>query len=228
MSSDKPVLLAIDTATEACSAALLKNGTITARYEIAPRRHNILIFEMIREVLAKTDTQISDINAIAFGRGPGSFTGVRIAASLAQSIAYVHHLPLIPVSNLQIVAQIGLDANTTDAVCVAMDARMEEIYCAYYERAPDGLAKLLTEEQVIPPTELEVPQGFQGISVGSGWKSAKTELESVLKDHITSYDPEILPNAETMIKLALPRLQSGEIVSPNQGIPNYLRNPFSK
>ena len=121
-------LLALDTATEACSAAVLADGEVLERYELAPRRHAALILPMIESVLAEAGLEISQLDAIAVGRGPGAFTGVRIAIGIAQGIAFAADLPVALVSTLAALA-LGTARDTgATRIAAALDARMGEIY----------------------------------------------------------------------------------------------------
>ena len=139
-------LLAIETATEACSAALWVNGEIIERYQFAPRRHNELILPMCEQVLSQAQLNLSGLDAIAFGCGPGAFTGVRIAASVAQAIALAHDLPVVPVSTLANLA-FQAEVNPGELILPAIDARMDEIYWAVYKKNPVMQLELVKEEK---------------------------------------------------------------------------------
>ena len=98
-------ILAIDTATEACSAALYVDGKVRSHYQLAPREHSLLILKMVEQLLVDANAKVKQLDAITFGRGPGSFMGLRIAAGVVQGIAYAHDIPVIPLSTLQVIAQ---------------------------------------------------------------------------------------------------------------------------
>ena len=125
-------ILAIDTSTEACSAALLIDGDLQGVYKLAPREHSLLILKMIDGLLSDAGITVSELDAIAFGRGPGSFMGLRIAAGVVQGIAYAHELPVIPVSTLKAIAQRASEETRHQHVLAAIDARMDEVYWAAY------------------------------------------------------------------------------------------------
>ena len=169
-------ILALDTATEACSAALLSGGSVYERHEIAPRRHAELILPMVDGVLAEAGLGLNDVDAIAFGRGPGAFTGIRIAAGVTQGLALGAGLPVIPVSSLATLAQGVINQSAT--LLPAIDARMGEIYWAAYDAAQDGLVRLVTEEQVAPPDAVQIPAGKQIFGVGSGWDTYRATLRA--------------------------------------------------
>src|SRR5690606_41346453 len=121
-------LLALDTATEACSVALLHEGRVLSRYEVAPRLHAQRLLPMVQEVLDEAGIAIAALDAIAFGRGPGAFTGVRIAIGVVQGLAFALDRPVLPVSNLAVLAQRAHRESGASQVAAAIDARMDEIY----------------------------------------------------------------------------------------------------
>ncbi|MCW8941987.1 MAG: tRNA (adenosine(37)-N6)-threonylcarbamoyltransferase complex dimerization subunit type 1 TsaB, partial [Gammaproteobacteria bacterium] len=130
-------ILAIDTATEACSAALYieseaPDAGITSEYQLAPREHSRLILKMIDRLLSQAGIAVAELDAIAFGRGPGSFMGLRIAAGVVQGIAFAHDIPVIPVSTLKTIAQRAYELTGSKNVLAAIDARMDEVYWAKY------------------------------------------------------------------------------------------------
>ena len=219
-------ILALDTATEACSAALLCDGSVYERHEIAPRRHAELILPMVDAVLAQAGLGLNDLDAIAFGRGPGAFTGVRIAAGVTQGLALGADLPVIPVSSLAALAQPALGKATI--VLPAIDARMGEVYWTAYEPGQDGLVSALVEEQVTPPDALQVPSTAQIFGVGSGWGTYRERLERVLPGQVSGTDPERFPLAQDMLPLAVREYQHKRYVAADQALPVYLRDKVVK
>ena len=226
MTNTEPMnILAIDTATEACSAALLSDGETASRFELAPRRHTELLLPMVDELLAEAGMALSALDAVAFGRGPGSFTGVRIATATAQGIAYSADLPVVPVSTLAAIAQAAMDRRNALAVACAMDARMGEVYWATFRRGADGPAELEGEERVLPPSD--VPLLEEGISwhgAGSGWEAYHEALIERLGATPATLDTAALPHAATIARLAAAAFKRGETVSPAEALPVYLRN----
>ena len=150
-------LLALDTATEACSAALLVDDAIIERYELAPRRHAALILPMIEAVLAEAGIGVAQLDALAFGCGPGAFTGLRIAAGVAQGIALAGGLPVVPVSTLAAIACHAVARYGVERVAAAIDARMGEVYWGTYRAARDGGVVLMGAERVCSPALATVP-----------------------------------------------------------------------
>ena len=219
-------ILALDTATEACSTALLCGDNVYERHEIAPRRHAELILLMVDEVLAQAGVGLNDLDAIAFGRGPGAFTGVRIAAGVTQGLALGAGLPVIPVSSLAALAQPAL--GNAAVILPAIDARMGEIYWATYESDQDGLAYPASEEQVTPPDAVQVPSAKQVFGVGSGWGTYRELLERVLDKQIIGADPDRFPLAKDMLPLAVREYSAGRYVSAEQALPVYLRDNVVK
>lgn len=219
-------ILALDTATEACSAALLCDGSVHERHDIAPRRHAELILPMVDAVLGQAGLGLNDLDAIAFGRGPGAFTGVRIAAGVTQGLSLGAGLPVIPVSSLAALAQPAL--GKAAVILPAIDARMGEVYWASYESGQDGLANQASEEQVTPPDAVQVPSVKQVFGVGSGWGTYRECLDRVLGKQISGVEPERFPLARDMLPLAVREYNAGRCVSAEQALPVYLRDNVVK
>ncbi len=218
-------LLAIDTSTEACSAALSIDGEINELYQLAPRQHTTLILPMIDKLLAEAGLQPQQLDALAFGCGPGSFTGVRIATGVIQGIALGAELPVAPISTLATIAQQGFDRSDAEYAFAAMDARMQEIYWGVYQRDHQGLAVLQGLETVGPAGEVEKPK-VKGLGVGSGWQVYQDELSAHLQGCVLDFQAELLPRASAIAKIALTDNQ--QFVPVEQAMPVYLRNNVAK
>lgn len=230
-------ILAIDTATEACSAALYVDGEITSTYQLAPREHSRLILKMIDKLLADADVAVSNLDAIAFGRGPGSFMGLRIAAGVVQGIAFAHDIPVIPVSTLKVMAQRAFEQTDNKNILVAIDARMDEVYwAAYYLDGTDDESlqwKIDGEECVISPDKIDLPnmlaqQDKPWVAAGTGWGSYADRLLSGGGFTLQATLVDCFPSAEIMVKLAVGELQAGNTIKPAEAIPVYLRNDVAK
>ncbi|ABA57429.1 Peptidase M22, glycoprotease [Nitrosococcus oceani ATCC 19707] len=219
-------LLALDTSTEACSAALLMAGQICERFVIAPRGHSDLILNMLETLLAEAGISLSAIDALAFGRGPGSFTGVRIGVSVAQGIAFARDLPLVPVSSLAALAQF-CEAKKTLA---AIDARMGEVYWGVYERGAEGLVRLMDSEQVCAPeaVPLVAVAGKKWFGAGTGWGAYKDKLCARLGGKVDDWDAEYYPRASATAQLAAAAFARGESIMAEQALPVYLRDNVAK
>ncbi|WP_280538711.1 tRNA (adenosine(37)-N6)-threonylcarbamoyltransferase complex dimerization subunit type 1 TsaB [Chromohalobacter sp. 11-W] len=220
-----PTLLALDASTSACSCALWRDGHVISRYRDAPRQHTQLLMPMVDDVLAEAGVGLSDLDALAYGRGPGSFTGLRIAAGTAQGLAFALECPLIGVSTLEALALAAHRRLHARYVVAAMDARMNEIYAAAY-RCHDGVLESLMEETVLAPERLRLPvasHDVDWVGIGSGWtlrERMPVEVQSALGQCLS--EPQ--PTAEDMVHLAVQAWQSGERPSPDVAVPVYLRN----
>lgn len=221
-------ILAIDTATEACSAALLWDDKVLERYVLAPREHSRLILPMIEEVLAEGGTSVRQMDALAFGRGPGSFTGVRIAAGITQGIAFAADLPVVPVSTLAALAQEVFDETDSHWAFPCIDARMGGVYWAIYGRGGDRRAELTAHEAVLPPDRILVPDSIRGIGTGSGWNTYADMLQDRLGDRVERLLMQRFPRAGMIAKLGALDFREGRSVLPEQALPVYLRDNVAK
>lgn len=227
-------LLAIETATEGCSAALSIDGELRERFQIAPRAHTELILPMIDELMAEVGINITQVDAMAFGRGPGAFTGVRIAVGVTQGIAFAADLPVVPVSTLAALAQgigtqgIGTQGAFSDRVLVALDARMDEVYWGAYQRNDAGLMELLGEECVSPPADVPLVEGENWRGAGAGWTAYESVLSERCASHLVTgagaWDGTALPHARDVALLGLAGFNAGQAVSAEQALPVYLRD----
>jgi len=217
-------VLAIETATEACSAALWEGDVVCVRYQVAPRQHAELILPMVEELLAEAQWRRSALDAVAFGRGPGSFTGVRLAASVTQGIAFGLDVPVAPVSTLQAMARRAWREHAATRVLTAIDARMQEVYWGLFRVDETGGVAAQGEEQVAAPAEVALPESGTWMGVGTGWGSYNELLSGHAGALLGSVDDTLLPTAEDIAALGGEQLRRGEGVSPEQAIPVYLRN----
>ncbi|HKT73280.1 MAG TPA: tRNA (adenosine(37)-N6)-threonylcarbamoyltransferase complex dimerization subunit type 1 TsaB [Steroidobacteraceae bacterium] len=223
-------ILALDTATESCSVALSIDGEDRIRDAELPRGHAERILTMIDQVLAEADASLRSLDAIAFGRGPGSFTGVRLAVSVVQGLAFGADLPVVPVSDLRAVAQRVLhDVPGSSRVLICNDARMNEVYWACFERGPDGLAAFLTEECVGAPGTVTLPSSWTGevAAAGRGF-AAYPGLASRLSQQLGSVHDRLLPHAREIALLARTEVQAGRTVAAEQALPTYLRDEVAR
>ncbi|GGJ82068.1 tRNA (adenosine(37)-N6)-threonylcarbamoyltransferase complex dimerization subunit type 1 TsaB [Pseudomonas matsuisoli] len=214
------VLLALDTATEACSVALLRDGAVLSRYDVIPRLHAQRVLPMVQELLDEAGLTASDIDAIAFGRGPGAFTGVRIAIGVVQGLAFALDRPVLPVSDLAVIAQRAYRETSTTRVAVAIDARMDEVYWGCYEHS-HGEMRLVGREAVLPPEQVPLPHwsDSEWSGAGTGWGYADRiphAPRSILAD--------LLPHAQDMLTLAANAWARGEALPAESAQPIYLRD----
>lgn len=218
-------ILAIDTATEACSVALSDNGNTHAHFELCPREHTQRILPMVQDILAAGSLSLEQIDVLAFGRGPGSFTGVRIGIGIAQGLALGANLPLTGVSTLATMAQGAWRKTGATRVLAAIDARMGEVYWAEYQRDEQGIWRGEETEAVLKPDAVsERLRHLEGswVTVGTGWPAWPDMANDC---GLTLTDGEVLlPAAEDMLPLAQQQFSAGRIVAVEHAEPVYLRN----
>jgi len=218
-------ILAIDTSTENCSVALLINNKCYVRRSIAPRDHAKKVLPFIDELLKEAQVTLNELDALAFGCGPGSFTGVRIGIGIAQGLAFGADLPLIPVSTLKTMSQGCYRIHGAEFVAPAIDARMSEVYWARYHRQIDGQWTIIDPECVIAPETLKHSLSHDDrvwFSAGTGWQTYKEVLSELSFDIVPS---DILyPDAEDIVHLATFEWQKGNTVVAEEASPVYLRD----
>ncbi len=221
-------ILAIETATDACSVAIFVDGHIRERHVIAPRQHSQLLFAMLEELVPGGDLAGMGIQLLAYGSGPGSFTGLRIAASAVQGIAYSCGLPATAISTLTVLAQTALrlgDVDAADTVLCSIDAHINEVFSAVYDYE-DNLAVLRDGPWACAPADLTPAQGGILSAVGSGCQFMEQFPQS-LRASIRSSAPGLLPAARDMIPLALERFRSGAIQAARDVQPIYVRDEIT-
>lgn len=212
-------LLAFETSTEACSVAVYVDGQVHERFEIAPRRHTELALPWAEALLAEAGVVRSQLDAIAVGRGPGAFTGVRLAIAIAQGIALGLDRPVLPVSTL---AALAMQAGGERRIA-AIDARMGEVYLGAFAREGDGLVAL-SEEAVVKPDAAALPDGSGWQGAGTGFAAADGALAARLHDRLTAFDAQALPHAADVARLAALAFARGEGMAAERIEPAYLRN----
>ena len=223
-------LLALDTSTEACSVALLHRGEITSLDEVAQRTHTKRILPMIDEILSQSGIKLNQVDALVFGRGPGSFTGVRVGAGIAQGLALGADLPVIPISNLAAMAQAAYQQYQAEQVIAAIDARMNEVYFAQFsaQKVRSDFGEVLQWNEIIAEqvcsaeTALNQLNKLQGawVQVGTGWAAYPQLAEA----GIGKKSDIALPSAQYMLSLAVPLWYKKQVISAVEIEPVYLRN----
>lgn len=216
-------LLAIDTVTEACSAALWLEGEVQERFELAPRRHTSLILPMVQELLANAGVSLAQLDAIAVDRGPGSFTGVRIGTGVVQGLAYAADLPVVPVSSLATLAQTVWQQCGHQHVLALIDARMQEVYGAYYHYQGTEMQRV-GDERVGALSALLSPDAADYYCVGSGSRQYAEQLQAHDNYQVLADSGFDFPHAGVLAGLAVTAYARHEHVSPEQLEPSYLRN----
>ncbi|CAB1276316.1 tRNA (adenosine(37)-N6)-threonylcarbamoyltransferase complex dimerization subunit type 1 TsaB [Candidatus Nitrosacidococcus tergens] len=213
-------LLALDTTTEICSIALAVNGAIYEHSIATHQGHSEHILNMINMLLAETEVSLSAIDLLAFGKGPGSFTGLRIGIGIAQGIAFARDIPAIPVSSLAAIAQ----SHESKKSLVAIDARIGEVYWGVYEKEDSGLTILKENELVCSPQEAPYVQGDDWLGLGSGWRSYENQLATRFNKSVIGWNSECYPKANAIAALAVDIFAQGISVTAEEILPTYIRN----
>ncbi len=221
-------LLAVETATEACSAALFIDDELTQRYAVEPRAHSELILAMMDELLADSGVTLSQLDALAFGRGPGSFTGVRIATGVIQGAALGAGLPVVPVSTLAALAQRCHAETGARRILPAFDARVNEVYWAAYQTGNGDLVELVGEEQVCSADAVVVPAGEGWHGVGTGWGTYEQVLRRRFGRALEAVDAALFCSAREVAILGVAGYRAGQGVSAEHALPVYLRNQVAR
>ncbi len=215
-------ILVLDTATEACSVALQVGNKTYSRFEVCPQQHSQRILPMIDSVLREAGISLNELDCLAYGRGPGSFTGVRIASGIIQGLAIGTDLPVVGVSTLAAMAQQAFMTEGALNISAAIDARMNEVYFAHYE-VEDEIVLEQIPEKVEAPEKVNVGLTDLGLitAVGTGWNAYDTlsiGLDLAIKQDIA------YPNALYMLPLAIRDFQRGMAVPVEESQPVYLRD----
>ncbi len=220
-------LLAFETATEACSVALWVDGEVRERFELAPRRHAELALPWAEQLLSEYGITKSQLDAIAVGRGPGAFTGVRLAIALAQGIALALDRPIVPISTLAALAMRAPGGNAPHEgvpVLAAIDARMNEVYVGRFT-VRDGDATALGAEVIVAPDAMELSgHGCEWHGVGTGFAAVDGALRLRLADRLLTVAADALPHAADVARLAAKAYERGEGLVADRVEPAYLRN----
>lgn len=213
-------LLGFDTSTEACAVGVLSEEVIFSRFEMTPRRHTECVLPWSDDLLAEAGLKKSQLDAIAVGIGPGAFTGVRLAVSLAQGLALGLDIPVLGVSTLACIAQACAHDGP---IAVLMDARMGECYVGFYQKC-DGIALALAPEQLLAPEAIQLPFAGDWMAVGSGLSSYADRLPADVLSQLSHSDSTALPHADALLQLASHDFKAGLARAPEHIEPAYLRD----
>lgn len=217
-------ILALDTSAAHCSAALLDGPRLTQHLEPAARRHGDLLLGMMRELLAGAGLQVGQIDLFAFGCGPGSFTGLRIAAAVVQGVALAAEKPVVGVSTLAAMAQGCRRSAGAERVLCALDARMAEVYFGAYGADAGGLMRPLLEDCVCRPAMIPVPGPGPWYAAGSGWAAHGPALLTALGSEPVAMDVERPCEAQDVAVLAADAYAAGRAFDAADAVPVYLRD----
>lgn len=218
-------LLAIETASEACSIALSMDGQIRERFELAPRKHAEILLPWVSELLAEGGIKLNQLDALAFSRGPGSFTSLRIGIGVVQGLAWGSGVPVVPISSLQALAQAAAGEGVR-RVIVAMDARMNEVFHGCFVFDEKGLMTAQSKEIVCEPGLVTIPDSTAWSGVGNGFE--RYPALAGLSARLSSVHPDIWPRASAMIPLAQAWLMENKPLPAHQAQPVYIRDQVAQ
>lgn len=220
-------LLAIDTSENGCTAALHIDGRVIERFEFAPRKHTDLILPMIDQVMADAQLSPTQLDALAYGCGPGSFTGIRVGAGVIQGIAIAADLPVVPVSTLAALSQGAYREFGSARVLAAFDARMQEVYWGGYRLDEQNIMQAVIEDCVAAPDKVAKPEDPDWVGAGSGW-SAYLALAEGFANQVNEIYADLLVHAQDVAVLAASQFEQGKAVSAEFALPVYLRESVAK
>ncbi|MDE2387931.1 MAG: tRNA (adenosine(37)-N6)-threonylcarbamoyltransferase complex dimerization subunit type 1 TsaB [Betaproteobacteria bacterium] len=213
-------ILALETSTEFCSVALSLDGEVSGKEILAGRNHSEMILTMAQEMLTQAGLALQQIDGIAFGAGPGSFTGLRIACGVAQGLAFAADLPVAAIGTLEAVAQ-QIDQ---DNVIVALDARMGEIYHAAFRKLASQSWEMISPPVLCSPQHAPLVSGTEWHGCGSGFDVYYDVLAVQYRANIRQIHPGLHPRAHEIAQLALPKFCDGAYTDPALAAPLYIRN----
>ena len=221
-------ILALDTSAQACSVALWLDGEVREDHREVPRQHTQLILPMVQQIMAQADINLQQLDGIAFGRGPGSFTGLRICTGVTQGLAFGAKLPVAPVSTLAALALQALEQQPAQAILAMIDARMDEVYWGWFQIV-DGVPQLIGEERVSTPEQVQVPAEVDVtcLGIGTGWRLLE-RIPAAVQSRINWRDADAEPRAGAIARLGAMQLEAGQGVLPEQALPVYLRDNVAK
>lgn len=215
-------LIAFDTATEWCTAALWQDGEVAVREERAGQRHSDLLVPMVMDLLAEAGLKLKQLDGLAYGMGPGSFTGLRIACGVAQGLALGGEVPVLGVSTLEALAEEAWTAKNADRVLACLDARMNEVYAGLYQRQVAGWS-CQAGPVVCPPEAVPMPVEAGFLAAGTGF-AAYPQLVALGRNTLVDMDTQLIPHARAIARLAAPRFARGEGQPPEAAEPLYIRD----
>ena len=216
-------LLVLDTSTEYCSAALWCDGEVRARRVRAEQRHSSLLLPMVDELLRESGISLRQLDGIAYGAGPGSFTGLRIACAVTQGLAFGADLPVVGVSTLESIAE----QSSADQVLTVLDARMAEVYWAAFRRESSGWQCVVAPALALPES-VRVPDGGEWVGAGNGFIALGAVLRPRLESGLVRIDDTLMPDAAAMAPLAAAAFARGEAVDAALAAPIYLRDKVAQ
>jgi tRNA threonylcarbamoyladenosine biosynthesis protein TsaB len=215
-------LLAIETSSPVGSIALLDGEQVAERFIDTPREQSNRILPLIDDLLAAAGLELTDLDALAYGRGPGSFTGLRVAAAVTQGLALASGRPVVAVSSLEALAQRAWRELGIEDALLCVDARMREVYLAHYI-VRGGRAELEGEERLVPPAAAAAPEATGWAAVGDGWEAYRDALEG-LRARASRVVAALYPSARDVLVGAEQEVAAGRLLAPESALPVYLRD----
>lgn len=220
-------ILAVDTATEACSVALWIDGEVSERYALAPRRHAALVLPEIERLLAEAELTLGRLDALAVGRGPGSFTGVRIGVAIVQGLALGADLGVVPVSSLRALARELGERTPQRRILAVLDARIDEVYAGGWSFENEPMGAEVWPERVCAPEALAETEG-SWFGAGTGFAAYPERLAAALGDRLSGVEAECYPHARQVAAIAASELPAGGALAPERVVPVYLRDRVAR
>lgn len=216
-------ILAIETSTDVCSVAVLYDKEVLQRHDRVPRQHGRVILSWIESLLAEAGLTLTQLDTIAFSKGPGSFTGIRIAASVVQGLAFAADLSVVSVSSLNALAQTAYKEMSCNQVLIAQDARMNEVYWGVYRlNKTNSIMEASIEDQLCYPKDIAVPEITSGwFAAGQAW-NVYPELKQECQ-WIDRIDADLYPHARDVAKIGMDLFNKGLSLAPEAALPVYLR-----
>jgi tRNA threonylcarbamoyladenosine biosynthesis protein TsaB len=216
-------LLAIDTSTDFCSVAASRGETLFSRHEPASQRQAERILDIINEVLGEARLEVAQIQGIAYGEGPGSFTGLRIAAGVTQGLALARNIGVVGVGTLLALAEQAAQESAGDRIIACLDAHMGEVYHAAYRRAGAAWEEV-SAPGLYKPEDVPLASGRDWLGCGDGFAAYRERLGARFGECVSSIRPGTTPTARAVLKLAIPRFAAGEARDAAAAVPVYLRD----
>lgn len=217
-------LLAVDSSTELCSVGLYFNGEIHQQSLHNVREHNKFILPMIHAVLSEANLSLSQLDALVFDRGPGSFTGIRLSASVIQAFALASDLPVIPISSLLVLAQGAHRKFAANQVIACIDARMQEVYLGVCRLDNEKYMEFIEPEKLIKPQEIAMNLLGDWLAVGDGFANYAEVLSKQFHPMSITFKPDCYPEARDALTLAVREYNRGNMCSAEAALPVYLRD----
>jgi tRNA threonylcarbamoyladenosine biosynthesis protein TsaB len=230
-----PIILAIDTSTDACSVALSTPDQIYSEFQLLPQGHAKVILDMINQVMIQSGLGLAQLDAFAYGKGPGSFTGLRIAASVIQGLAFGANKPVVAISSLQALAQQAFDLDNDASVLTMegkhivpiLDARMQEVYCGVYKVNSTGFVTNVIADTVQKPEELILSHEQQYVAVGTGI-NVYADLIRANNSNLSIISGILYPRAQELVQLAQQEFLRGNVITAEQALPVYIRDDVAQ